>query len=348
MTRSNSVALIGSAAVMVSMVLGCATGPGPSIETVMVPEAWSSKPDRADNVDSVAVSVERGWVVATTKSTHQLLVIDASDGSIIRRVGSEGPGLGEFRRPNGIAIIDDLVLVVERDNHRVQVLSLPGFEPLGAIGAEVLERPYGIAVAASHVAVDLWVTDNFELPEGDPTGNPRLAERVRRFRMVRIDDEISSELISSFGETEGDGALWKVETIAVDAANDALLVVDETETRMGLRIYTLDGEFTGAVVGRDVFEAEPEGIGLWTDGDDGFWVATDQHSRRTVFHVFDRVGFAHRGAVVGDLTGNTDGITVVDRAVEPFTGGALFAVHDDRAVTAFDWRKISSSLGLGN
>jgi 3-phytase len=333
-------------AVLLSIaIVGCATGGAPSVDTVTVAEAWSSKPDRADNVDSVAVSVEHGWVVATTKSTHQLLVLDASTGELVRRVGSEGPGLGEFRRPNGVAIIDDLVLVVERDNHRVQVLSLPEFEPLGAIGAEVLERPYGIAVAASHVAIDLWVTDNFELPEGDPTGNPRLAERVRRFRMVRIDGGISSELISSFGETQGEGALWKVETIAVDAANNVLLVVDETESRMGMRIYTLAGEYTGRNIGPEVFEAEPEGIRLWTDGDAGYWVATDQHAKRTVFHLFDRTTFEHRGAIIGDLTANTDGIEVTSSAVGPFADGALFAVHDDRAVTAFDWRAISAALG---
>jgi 3-phytase len=340
------------ATLIAAFAVACSSGgpaPGPSeLAAVAVPETWTSEPDRADNVDSVAVSVEQGWVLATTKSTHQLLVLDAATGELVRRFGMEGAGPGQFRRPNGIAVIGDLGLVVERDNHRVQVLALPDFEPLGVIGADVLERPYGIAVAASHVAVDLWVTDNFELPGPDPSGDPRLAERVRRFRLVRTGDGISSELLATFGETEGDGALWKVETIAVDPANDVLLVVDETGSRMGMRIYTLDGDFTGRVIGREIFEAEPEGIGLWTSGDTGYWVATDQHERLTVYHLFDRSSFDHVGSFTGTMIANTDGIAVIDEPVGPFPDGAMFAVHDDRSVAAVDWRRIARALELAD
>jgi 3-phytase len=192
--------------------------------------------------------------------------------------------------------------------------------------------------------VTIWVTDNFELPPGDPSGNPRLAERVKVFEITRDGRALESAHVASFGEVEGEGALWKVETIAVDPVNDVLLVVDETESRMGMRIYTPAGEFTGRIVGGDVFSAEPEGIGLWTDGDAGYWVATDQHAALSVYHLFDRTTFAHVGAFAGAVTANTDGIAVVGRPVGPFPDGAVFAVHDDQGVSAFDWRTVGAAM----
>ena len=310
----------------------------------VVEEAWIAPFELADNVDSVAIAPEHGWVLATTKETHQLLVIDAGSGRLVRRVGAPGARLGQFDRPNGVAVIDDLALVVERDNHRVQVLSLPELEPLGLVGAEILQRPYGIAAHSEDGAVTLWVTDNFKIAGDDPAGDPRLAGRVKVFRLTRDADGISSEHLRSFGETTGRGALWKVETIAVDTANDVLLIAEEHDDRMALLVYSTAGEFTGRSVGGDVFAAEPEGLSLWRDGDDGIWVATDQYARRSVFHLFDRRTFAHLGAFTGAVTANTDGIAVTDRPVDGFEKGVVVAVHDDQAVTAFDWRNVAATL----
>jgi 3-phytase len=324
------------AATAVLFAVACASGPRPADHPV-VDERWVTTFEAVDDVDSVAVAIDRGWVVATTKGTHQLLVLDAATGAPLRRVGAPGDEPGRFRRPNGIAVADDLVLVVERDNHRVQILGLPDFEPLGTLGEELLERPYGIAVAARDGGVDLWVTDNFELPGRDPAGNPRLAERVKQFHVRRTAEGITAEHVRSFGETSGRGALWKVETIAVDPVRDRLLIAEESAGRMGLVVYTTDGRFTGRVVGADTFRAEPEGVGLWPDGDGGVWVATDQHAARSVFHLFDRATLEHLGAFSGAVTANTDGIAVVGPGVDGFPAGAVVAVHDDHGVAAFDW-----------
>jgi 3-phytase len=191
--------LVLTALALTLIAFGCADRPepAPAPETestvapssadhrpVVVPEAFLTAFDHADNVDSVAPSATHGLVAATTKGTHQLLVYDAATGETLRRVGEPGAGPGQFQRPNGIAIRGDLVFVVERDNHRVQVLRLPEFESVALIGAEVLERPYGIDLYESAPGVfEVFVTDNFEL-DGDPTAAQRLNERVKHFRVT--------------------------------------------------------------------------------------------------------------------------------------------------------------------
>ena len=83
-----------------------------------------------------------------------------------------GPGRdpGSFDRPNGVAVVDDLVFVVERDNGRVQVLRLPGMESVATFGDDVLVRPYGITLfaAGNHLTADsagaayrVFVTDDY-------------------------------------------------------------------------------------------------------------------------------------------------------------------------------------------
>jgi 3-phytase len=329
---------------------GGATPPAPPAaptRPVTIEEAWRSPPMDGDNIDSAAVAEGLGWLVITAKATHQLVVLDAATGELLRRVGGPGSGLGEFRRPNGVAVVNDLVLVVERDNHRVQVLRLPAFDPVLTFGETELERPYGIAVDASHPgALQVYVTDMFELaPDDDPT-NRRLADRVKQYRVSIDDTGITPSFIRFFGEVAGDGALLKVETIGVDPGLGRLLIADEHPSFRNFKIYDLDGDFIGETAGDGLFSGEPEGIAMWACGVEGYWLTTDQHDATTVFHVLDRRTLEPVGAFSGPGTANTDGVALTRAALPGLPSGAFFAIHDDRGVSAFDWRDIVERLGL--
>ena len=114
------------------LLAACGSGEAPSADSSKasaesddvptVEERYLTERDENDNVDSVAVwhgPDGQNWLLATAKESDLLQVFDAATGELIRKVGSRGDDLSEFRRPNGISIIDDLALVVERDNHRV-------------------------------------------------------------------------------------------------------------------------------------------------------------------------------------------------------------------------------------
>jgi 3-phytase len=321
-----------------------------------VAETWVSEWDDAPNLDSPAywAGPDGGRVLVTAKEAHQLWVYDAATGELLDRVGGPGSGPGEFLRPNGIAVVDELVLVVERDNHRVQALELPGFEPRLTFGEAQLERPYGIAVRHHGGVLDVYVTDDYgndvERPDSvAPTGD--FTRRVKHYQL-RLPDEgltgafLHPELVRSFGEAAGPGALRVVESIQLDPDRGQLLIADEFGFE--LELYDLDGRYLDSTVAGDVYRhGDPEGIMLYRCGDAaGYWVLTDQGTDRTVFHILDRVTMEPVGSFAGEVTANTDGIWLTQETVPGLGDGALFALHDDGGMSAFAWSDIADALGL--
>jgi 3-phytase len=281
-----------------------------------------------------------------------LVVYDADSGERLREVGGEGEGPGAFDRPNGVAVFGDHVFVVERDNQRVQVLSLPGFEVVGTFGEGVLRSPYGVWMHETEPGeLAVYITDSFMYGERFDVVPPwdELDERVRRFR-VQFDQ--AGRLIAhdsgAFGDTREASALRMVESIGGDPANDRLLIADEDRRHEStLREYTFSGRHTGRSLPQDSFGAEAEGVALWSCPDgSGYWIAVDQLSPLTLFHLFDRTTLQPRGSFRGEVTAHTDGVALHAAATPRFPGGALFAVHDDKAVTAFDLREVARVLQL--
>jgi 3-phytase len=320
------------------------------VDVVIVEEAFETGRDTLDDVDSPAVwhgPEGQHWVLTTAKATDVILVNDAATGEPVRRVGGTGSGPGQLERPNGVAAIADLMLVVERDNARLQAFSLPGFEPLGTFGEEQLRRPYGIAAYGDGQGrIDLYVTDNYELVEDSIPPDSALGERVEHFRVWMEGGELRTEHVGTFGETSGEGVLRKVETIGVDPANDRVLIAEELEPDSHWKIYTLDGTFSRAF-GRGYFPHEAEGLALYACADGGgYWVATDQDEQTNTFHVFDRETLEHLGAFTGVTTRNTDGVALTQTGFGPFPAGAFYAVHNDGNIAAFSWAEIAAALDL--
>jgi 3-phytase len=320
-----------------------------------VGEAFLTPMTPADNIDSPASwrnADGRVWLIATAKATDKLAVYDGQTGRHLRDVGSSGTALGQFDRPNGIAVQGDLLFIVERDNHRVQVLQLPDFTPLGTFAGTDLRKPYGLWVNPQQDGYDVYVTDSYDEGE-DAAGNDilppleRLNERVRRYH-VRVDGgAVQARLVRSIGDTTAKGALRVVESIWGDPVNNRLLVAEEDESYASeFKVYTLAGDFTGSTFGEGVFKAQAEGVMLRTCGEGGWWITTEQGKERSVFHLFDRKTLAHVGAFHGNTVANTDGIWSSQQASARFPQGALYAVHDDQGVVAFDWRDIASALSL--
>lgn len=319
---------------------------------VVLTEAFLSERTENDNIDSPAFwhgPNGEHWIIATAKESDVLVVYDANSGETLRRVGGSGTAAGEFERPNGIVVIDDLAVIVERDNHRVQVLQLPEFTSLGFIGADDLKKPYGAAVipADSGNSYRLYVTDNYELVEDQIPPDSALGERIREYSFSVNDNAVSSELVRTFGATEGDGVLRVVESIYADAANNRLMIAEEDERDTYVKVYSLDGEYTGESLGRGIHSAQTEGIVLYPCGDsEGYWIATDQSHTGNAFHVYDRTSLRHLGAFAGKTVANTDGIALTEQGYGSFPAGAFAAVHDDGGVAAISWKEIADKLSL--
>ncbi|MDI9237322.1 phytase [Lysobacter sp. LF1] len=353
------------ASLLAVLVTACATTPSitppppttaqvaPAVRTVL--ERYVSAESPQDELDSLATwPTEDGhtWLIATAKSTHRLVVFDADTGKRLREVGGEGSQPGQFRRPNGITVYGDMAFVVERDNHRVQVLSLPDFKPLGSFGEKELRSPYGIWLDETEPGeLEVYVTDSFMYGKKFDQVPPlaELDQRVRRFR-VQFDQtgRLRTHYAGSFGDTSEDAALRMVESIAGDPDNDRLLIADEDRRHEStLREYSISGRYTGRSLPQDSFAAEAEGVALWTCGDaSGYWIAVDQLAPLTIFHLFDRATLEPRGSFQGETTAHTDGVALHAATTAQFPNGALFAVHDDKSVTAFDLGEVARGLEL--
>lgn len=327
------------------------------IPHVVVKEAWVSTAAADDNVDSPASwrdASGRLMVVASAKSIDKLIVYDGDNGRRLRTVGTPGSALGQLNRPNGIATIDDkYVFVVERDNRRVQMFALPGFEPLLVFGAAELQKPYGLWVRAHDGGYEVIVSDAYDMGE-DAQGNeviPPLADLGRRFQRYQVDRAEGGWIARNtghFGDTSEAGAIRIPESLFGDEANDRLLIAEEdVATGTRLREYTLAGQYTGRDVGAPNYRAQAEGIALMRCPDGGgWWVASDQFDDRTVFHLFDRRSLQHAGSFIGEVTGLTDGVWLDERGDARFPQGVFYASHLDVAVAAFDWRDIAKALSL--
>jgi 3-phytase len=348
---------IGTFLFLLLLLAGCGgqkQGDGADAEAVsgipVFAEAYLTDRNEADNVDSPAIwhgPNGEHWIIATCKATDRLLVHDAATGRLVRHVGVSGSGPGQFSRPNGIAVVDDLAIIVERDNHRLQVFRLPSWTVLGSFGGNDLIKPYGIALRRDSSAYVLYVTDNYETADENIPPDAELGRRVKMFRMTVGEKSVTGELMGAFGATEGDGVLRVVESICVDTVHNRLLVADEDNSARDIKIYDLAGTFTGTVIGGGIFLYEPEGIVLYECPDgEGYYLCTDQDMADNTFHVFDRKSLKHVGSFKGAITANTDGIALTQRGVGDFLEGIFVAVHNDGNLGTFDWRPIAERLEL--
>lgn len=314
--------------------------------------------EELDSLTTWAAPDGRTWLLASGKASDRLSLFDADTGAHLRTVGGPGTAPGRFDRPNGVAVVQDgpraLLFVVERDNHRVQVFNLPDFAPLAMFGAQRLRSPYGIWLhAVAPGRIDAYVTDSFMYGERFDLVPPlpELGQRVRRFRIDIEGDRVAATDAGDFGDTTEAGALRMVESLAGDPVHDRLLVADEATgpapRRSNLREYTLGGRYTGRSLPEGSFDAEAEGIALWSCGKDaGYWVAVDQLFPLTRFHLFDRGTLRWRATWQGNTTANTDGIALHAAPTRAFPHGALFAVHQDKAIAAFDLGEVARALRL--
>jgi len=320
-------------------------------EAAVIKEAFLTLQDQNDNVDSPALwhgDNGQNWLLATAKEGNVVIIYDAATGEIIRRFGKTGSGMGELSRPNGIAVTENLVVIAERDNHRIQVFTLPDLQPLGVFGENDLRFPYGISIDKAEGKYHLFVTDNYETPDEETPPADSLGKRIHKFEFTVDGNQLVAKHIMDFGDTSGDGVLYKVESILFDREYNRLLISDEHEEHRNVKIYDTDGRFTGQVIPHNYFFYEPEGIILWECESDssGYYIMVDQGKISNTFQVFDRKTLEYIGGFGGEITRNTDGIALTQKPFGDFKYGAFYPVHNDGSLAAISWEDIATTLGL--
>lgn len=317
----------------------------------VVKEAFLSNYNDADNVDSPTFwqgSNGENWLIATSKSKNDLIIYDAFDGKLIKRFGKTGNAPGEFLRPNGIFTIDNLCLVVERDNKRVQILQLPDFKPLGFIASDRLSKPYGLWVNKDTAGYNLFITDLHADEDLPMPADSILAQSVLQYKFNITDGVLNSHFIRYVGEKSGTGVTKIVESIVADPVNDNLFIAEEMPGATFINVYGLtDGKFRNQTIGQGIYKYQAEGFTIFDCGNgSGFIIGTDQDKKNNTFHVFDRKTFKYLGSFHGETVQNTDGVWLTQISSPKFPNGVLYAVNNDGGVAAFNWNDIATKLNL--
>ncbi|MBD5779305.1 phytase [Pelagicoccus sp. NFK12] len=321
---------------------------------VVVKEVFFTTDQSRENIDSPAVwhaADGRNLLFATSKAGHSVNVFDAENGAMVQRLGGLGSELGQFSRPNGVWVVDDYMLVVERDNRRVQVVYLPTMVGIATFGEEQLGKPYGLYVqplGGGEYAV--YVADNYETADEEIPADRDLNHRINRYLLETAGSTADAEWETAFGATSGDGRLYVVESVFGDPVHNRLLVAEELEDDSKgrqVKVYDLDGQFTGKTFGKGIFKNQVEGIALYeVSAKAGYWIVTDQGKIENWFHVFDRESLEYRGSFSGERTLNTDGIWLSQKATPRYPHGLFYACDNDRAISAFDLGEVLKRLGL--
>jgi 3-phytase len=327
------------------------SGAVPGKPLPLVQERFVSVPVQAENLDSIAVFADgqplaEPLAICTAKAGDQLVLFNALSGERKGTVGSRGSSAGQFARPNGILVLGNLCWVVERDNHRVQVLRLPDFSPLALIGGDILRKPYGIAGFQDDAGrFQLFVTDDYgPIPPGVAEGD-FFKERVKHLVVKLQGEGLQLREHRSFGAVEGAGVLFKVESILVDPQRDRLFLSIEKGPNKGVVVYRLNGTFSGLTLAGPRFLGEPEGLAFAQVGGRECLVATDQQPKCSDFHLFDRETLTYLGGFRAARTSNTDGIAVFQN-LPALSQGGLWAIHDDSALALLAWSDIAHALGF--
>ena len=308
--------------------------------TVPVFYITSTPPGGNGTMDSVALWVapdpNDSILFITDKTMHYLEMHDAVTNTYIGRIGGSGSGPGQLNYPNGVAVaynvatgigVKDIVLTVERDNHRVSCFALPGKTFLGDFGATNLVDPYGIGLYWKNGnQLQAWITET----DGS-------TDKVLVFNVTASAQGLTGALDFSF-PTQG-----SLESIAIDPVSQRALIADEAGNNV--MVYDLNGNFIQRF-GAGLFVSDPEGIAIYdAHNGTGYIIVSDQYASPTQYEVFDRQTYASLGNFSG-TTDETDGITLTQAPLPNLPNGSFYAQNSDKDAHCYDWAAIANALGL--
>lgn len=318
-------------------------GPDPDVPLPTVGEAWTSAEATEGNVTALAFIPTGSLPEATTEG--RVLVAGAEVGG----GGAGGPGAGGIRTLDGsleapasssvsaLAVHQDLVFAADPAEARVHVLRLPGLEPVAEFGEGVLTSPRAMdLLPLGSVELDLLVADRV------PSGS-----RVHRFRLSLETPEDGARHVTEFGDGPGASGLQAVEFLRVETDGRVVLLPDSADG--AYKIYWADGRYAGDAIDLGILGpgAHPGGMVLWPCGPaTGYWISTERREGLSRFHLLERHSLNYVGGFQGSVTANTGAVDLAMEAVVGLGRGAFFALHEDRAVSAFRLEDIARALSL--
>ena len=291
-------------------------GAGSNIDSIAFWEA----PDPAKSlmfVTSKSTNLVEVWNYPFKQSADQLPPIQ--NNSCMNSSGTNGVIVDQE---------DDLLFVTTRYGNRVCVFGLPGLN---------LVRTVTTGASGS------WDEPNLALLKlGDGQKNLYISYNSK----VYIHNALTGAAISQFTPQKG------LETMFGDNFYREIYIPDEAGMS-GIYRYDSSGTFKGSFGGSSVFNADEEGIWVYScpssgtgDNGDGLIIVSDQLSPVTDFEVFNRKTKEHLGKININGVSNTDGISISQQSSPLYPKGLLAVLNNDSSVTGVGWDTIFQKLSM--
>jgi 3-phytase len=310
----------------------------------------------ADDADDPAIwvnakSPKRSMIYGTNK-------IKAPGGAIavFDLKGKLQQTIANVDRPNNIDVeyglvtptgTIDIAVATERNAHRLRVFAIhPKTGLLSDISGDTTvlaglngeaSEPMGIGLYRRHRDRAIFAIVS------PKTG--RLTNYLHQYRLTfnPTTGKVDAAPVRSFGAYS---AKKEIESVAVD---DELGFVYYSDERFGTRRYYADpkaGNQELALFNQEGFEADHEGIALWTrPGGKGYLICTDQIAGDSIYHLYDRRTLIPLGKFRGEVD-ETDGLDATSADLgRDFPQGLVIAMNSKgRNFAVWDWRKIAKTL----
>jgi DNA-binding beta-propeller fold protein YncE len=183
------------------------------------------------------------WLVITELGGHRVKISNIRTGALVCKFGNHGSGKGQFGSPWGVAVTWDssFVIVVDQDNHRVQVLQLT----------------VGIDRSSAHLNFVRYIGNGHGKAEGElryPLGVALLPSAQGQEETVLVADS-SNQRVSQFAldgafirifagtgtKGSGDGEFYNPYDITVLASSGEVAVADRKNHRV--QVFDSEGNY---------------------------------------------------------------------------------------------------------
>ena len=296
-------------------------------------------PDGTGSLRSVAVWIapnpNESILFSSDKSRDTIEMHDPVNNVFLGRFGSTGTDDGELNHPLGLAVayevtttggIRDVLFVVEKNNGRVSMFSLPDTSFLGHFGTNEIDEPRGIALRWNGSQLQAWITEI-----------SGVTDKVFIYNISAG----GSGLQGTFNFVFDTPAL--LEYLVIDSTNQRAYICDEDSSEV--MVYSLTGTPI-QTFGKGFFTDDPKGIVLFDNGNgNGFIIVTDEDASPVEFEIFDRKTYTHLGSFSG-TTLFSQGSFLLQAPLPNLPNGAFFAPHDNERVHAYDWTDITNAVAL--
>ena len=230
------------------------------------------------------------WLFVLSEDSNKIFILNALTGKYIKSLGSPGDKVGQFDLPKDILIYENYIFVLEKNNHRIQIFTLPDLKFISFIGEVELTNP--TCLESVKLRKDkknfccLLVGDNLD---NKPSRNKCYFKFIFELNEVNIYD-----LEIKRNEPKNNSKLGYIESIKYDGLNDNLYIIDKLSK--DIKIFNFNDEFKFTIF-KNFFKGDPSQI----QQINGYTIVGDFSRLENFFHIFDN-NFKYINSFVSDFT----------------------------------------------